>query len=91
MWFWRAASLPLWERIRQAPEAYDELLGASWPSARSRGDRGARMFVTLHMEDPRNPSSWPPVYAWLGERLSLLQERVLPRLRLEMDRSEAAS
>lgn len=91
VWFWREASLPLWERIRQAPEAYDELLGAKLAFGQIEGRSRARMFVTLHMEDPRNPSSWPPVYAWLGERLSLLQERVLPRLRLEMDRSEAAS
>jgi hypothetical protein len=49
------------------------------------------MFVTLPMQDPRNASTWPAVYAWLGERLSRLQERILPRLRLEMDRSEAAS
>lgn len=91
VWFWRDASLPLWDRIRQAPEAYNELFGAEWCFGQVEGRSRARMFVTLPMQDPRNASSWPAVYTWLGERLSRLQERIVPRLRSEMDRSEAAS
>jgi hypothetical protein len=91
VWFWRDASLPVWDRIRQAPEEYNELFGAEWSFGQTEGRSRARMFVTLPMRDPRNASTWPAVYAWLGERLSRLQERILPRLRLEMDRSEAAS
>jgi hypothetical protein len=30
IWFWRAASRPLWERIRAAPAEYDTLIGESW-------------------------------------------------------------
>lgn len=88
VWFWREASLPVWERIRESPEEYNALLGAEWEFEQVEGRPRARMFVNRAAADLRNESSWADVYRWLGEKLSLLYERVAPKLRDEMDRNE---
>ena len=49
------------------------------------------MFINYPVNDLRNESSWADVYRWLGEKLSLIYEKVAPKLREEMDRNEAAS
>jgi hypothetical protein len=56
-----------------------------------RDDVGGRSFLNFPVSDLRSDSSWTDVYRWLGEKLSLVYEKVLPRLREEMDRDEAAS
>ena len=30
VWFWRAASRPVWERIKMSPAEYDVLIGENW-------------------------------------------------------------
>jgi hypothetical protein len=49
------------------------------------------MFVNYPVSDVRSESSWTYVYRWLSEKLSLVYEKVVPNLREEMDRNEAAS
>jgi Protein of unknown function DUF262/Protein of unknown function (DUF1524)/Domain of unknown function (DUF4268) len=88
VWFWREASLPVWERIRQSPEEYNALVGEEWEFEQVEGRTRARMFVNQTSTDLRNESSWADVYRWLGEKLSLVYERVAPKLRDEMDRTE---
>jgi len=88
VWFWREASFPVWERIRLSPQPYNELLNAEWEFEQVEGRPRARMFVNQSITDRRNESSWPEVYRWLGEKLSLFYERVAPKLREEMDRDE---
>lgn len=88
VWFWREASLPVWERIRQSPEEYNALVGEVWGFEQVEGRLRARMFVNQPSTDLRNESSWADVYRWLGEKLSLVYERVAPKLRDEMDRTE---
>jgi|CXWL01.1.fsa_nt_gi hypothetical protein len=88
VWFWREASLPVWERIRQSPEEYNALLGEEWGFEQVEGRLRARMFVSQPSTDLRNEPSWGDVYRWLGEKLSLVYERVAPKLRSEMDRTE---
>lgn len=88
VWFWREASLPAWERIRQSPEEYNALVGVEWEFEQVEGRPRARMFINQTAADLRNESSWADVYRWLGEKLALLYERVAPKLRDEMDRTE---
>lgn len=88
VWFWREASLPVWESIRQSPEEYNALVGEEWRFEQVEGRPRARMFVNQPSTDLRNESSWADVYRWLGEKLSLVYERVAPKLRYEMDRTE---
>jgi hypothetical protein len=88
VWFWREASLPLWERIRLAPKPYNDALNTEWEFEQVEGRPRARMFVNLTTANLRNESSWPEIYKWLGERLSLVYERVAPMLREGMDRIE---
>jgi hypothetical protein len=47
------------------------------------------MFINQSLAD-RVEASWPEVYQWLGEKLSLLYEQVAPKLREAMDRHESA-
>ena len=85
VWFWRDASLPVWERIRQAPQEYNALVGVAWVFEQVEGRTRARMFINQSATDLRNESFWTDVYQWLGEKLSLVYARVVPKLRHEMD------
>lgn len=90
VWFWRETSLPLWERIRQSPEQYNALVDEKWSFERAEGRPRASMSINIPSDELRNESSWAAVHQWLGEKLSLVYERVGPRLREEMDRESAA-
>lgn len=85
IWFWRAASMPTWERIQQDPEPLNTLVGAAWELERIEGQERARMSLSLEA-DVRDESSWPALYQWFGEKLSLVYDHVAPRLRAEMER-----
>jgi hypothetical protein len=90
LWFWREASIPLWESIRLAPEPYNTLVDSHWEFEQVEGRRRVRMFINQDVSDVRNEACWQEPYQWLGQKLSLIQEKVLPRLREEMDRRETA-
>jgi hypothetical protein len=91
IWFWRDASLPIWEHIHASQTPYNELVNAEWAFEQVDGRSRARMFVNCSVTDLRNESSWPEVYRWLGEKLLLVYAKVMPKLREEMDQNEAAS
>lgn len=86
VWFWREGSFPVWERIRATPDAYNELVNTVWGFEQVEGRQRGRMFIDLPVVDLRNESSWPEVYQWLGQKLSLIYERIAPKLREELDR-----
>lgn len=89
VWFWRAASMPIWERIRLEPGAFNDLVGAIWEFEQIDGQERARMSLNQEAE-VRDESSWPALYGWLGEKLSLVYERIAPKLRDEMGRGGGA-
>lgn len=89
LWFWRDASLPVWERIRNAPDEYNAIVAAPWEFEQVEGQSRARMSISREA-DVRDESSWPELYRWLGETLSLVYERVAPKLRMEMDRHSSS-
>ena len=91
LWFWRAASRPVWDRIRTAPESYDKLIGTGWNFEPVEGRDRARMFVDRPANDLRSDSTWPELYKWFGENLSLLYEKIAPKLREEFERADAPS
>jgi hypothetical protein len=86
VWFWREASLPVWERIRQAPDEYNALVGATWEFEQLDGQARARMSVS-RLADVRSEATWPELYRWFGEELSLVYECVAPKLRAEMEQA----
>lgn len=89
VWFWREASLPVWKRIRDAPEHYNALVNSPWEFEQVDGQQRARMSIT-RAGDVRHESAWPDIYRWLGESLAAVYERVLPELRAEMGQISAA-
>ncbi|MGC2222963.1 MAG: DUF262 domain-containing protein [Methylocella sp.] len=89
LWFWREASLPVWERVRASPNPFNELVAATWRFEQIEGRPRARMFIDQPVADIRNETLWPEIYRWVGEKLSLVYERVIPRLREEMEAAEA--
>ena len=91
VWFWREQSIPVWERIRAAPAPYNESINMEWSFEQVEGRTRVRMFVNKLIGDARDETKWPEVYGWLGNILSLLYEKVAPKLREEMDRREAAA
>jgi hypothetical protein len=86
VWFWREASFPLWEGIRASPAAYNGLVGCDWDFMQLEGRQRACMSIDRPTEDLRNESTWPQAYTWLGEKLSLVYERVVPGLREDLER-----
>jgi len=89
LWFWREASLPLWERVRQAPEDYNAMVSATWEFEQIEGQPRARMSVS-QAADLRDESCWSGLYGWLGQKLTLVYERVLPKLREQIDQGGAS-
>jgi hypothetical protein len=89
LWFWRAASRHVWNRVRTAPESYDKLMGTSWTFEPFEGTDRACMAVDRPADDLRSDSTWPELYKWFGENLSLLHQKIAPTLREELDRADA--
>jgi Protein of unknown function DUF262/Protein of unknown function (DUF1524)/Domain of unknown function (DUF4268) len=89
VWFWREASFPVWEEIRHAPGEFNSLVGAKWEFEQVEGQCRGRMSVSQVTEKVRNESSWSDLYRWLGEKLSIVYEGILPKLRRAMDRHES--
>jgi uncharacterized protein with ParB-like and HNH nuclease domain len=85
VWFWRETSMPIWRRIRQAPGPYSDLVDANWDFEQIEGQERARMSLSYEAE-VRNQALWPKLYSWIGEKLLLLYQRVVPVLRQEMER-----
>jgi len=88
IWFWRDTSFAIWERIRTSPNSYNELINTEWGFEQVEGRSRARMFVNYPATDLRNESSWPEVYKWIGEKLSLVYEKIAPILRTEVNSIE---
>lgn len=78
----------LWERVRASPNPYNELAAVTWCFEQVEGRHRARMFVDQPVADLRNETLWPDIYRWISEKLSLVYERVVPKLREEMDLAE---
>ena len=88
VWFWRDASIPVWEAISREPATWNDLIGGVWEFDQVEGRTRVRVFLNQPLQDARNEASWPEVYPWFGEKLSLLYEKVAPKLREEMDRHQ---
>jgi hypothetical protein len=88
VWFWREQSFPVWERIRTSPAPYNDIIQSEWGFEQVDGRTRARMFLNQSTVDARDESTWPELYRWLGNTLSLLYEKVAPKLREEMDQEE---
>jgi hypothetical protein len=91
IWFWRAASLPVWERIRMAPQGFDAMAGASWGFEPLEGRDRACMSLDRPAEDLRDESTWPQHHKWFADNLSVLYEKIVPELRKQMDTTSAAA
>jgi hypothetical protein len=85
--FWREPSFRLWERIRAAPQEWNELIGGTWEFEQPGDKQRAYMSIWRDVPEIRKDASWPDAWRWLGEKLEALYGKVAPRLRQEMDRS----
>ncbi len=88
VYFWREPSFQVWEKLRAAPEEWNNLVGGAWEFQQLGDKQRGYMSVWQDMPSIRKETSWPDAYRWFGERLSALYEKVAPRLREEMDRSK---
>lgn len=90
IWFWRAASRPVGDRVQAAPEAYNALIGTNWQFEPAGGRQRGRMFIEHEAADLRNETTWPDLYRWFGESLSVVYEQISPKLRTELDQLQPA-
>jgi uncharacterized protein with ParB-like and HNH nuclease domain len=90
LWFWRAASRPVWESIRLAPAEYDALIGTTWRFEPVEGRERARMFIDRGAVDLRNDVTWPDLYRWFGENLEILYAKIAPKLRHALDQMDSS-
>jgi hypothetical protein len=89
IWFWRDASFPFWEEIKAAPDEFNSLIKTTWEFAQVEGQSRGRMSIN-HIGETRKEAAWGEFYPWLGDKLSLVYEQILPKLRAAMDHREAA-
>lgn len=85
VYFWRAASEPVWERLLADPTDINALIDDTWTFERiaHKGRQVPRMTISREADSDAE-SDWPALYGWLGQKLSLLYQHVAPRLRAEM-------
>lgn len=86
VWFWREASIPLFEKIKNDSDRWSGLIGQDWEFERDEERTRARMFINRPLDNARDETSWAKTHPWFGEKLTLLYEKVAPELRKEMDR-----
>jgi uncharacterized protein with ParB-like and HNH nuclease domain len=89
IWFWRDASFPFWEKIKAAPDEFNGLIQTKWEFEQVEGQSRGRMSIN-HVGETRKEAAWSELYSWLSDKLSLVYEQILPRLRAAMDHKEAA-
>jgi uncharacterized protein with ParB-like and HNH nuclease domain len=86
VYFWREPSFRLWEKLREAPQAWNELIGGVWEFQQLGDKQRGMMSVWRDLPEIRRETHWAEAYRWFGEKLSALYGEVAPRLRDEMDR-----
>jgi uncharacterized protein with ParB-like and HNH nuclease domain len=91
VWFWRAASRPVWERIRVAPDEYNALMGETWKFEPVEGRERARMIAEHAAADLRNEATWQELYRWFGDKLEILYAGVAAKLRQELDQVDTSA
>src|SRR4051812_24725707 len=79
IWFWRAASRPVWERIRLAPAPYDALIGETFKFEQVEGPERAGMFIDRSVSDLRDDFTWPELYRWLERNLEIQYGQIAPK------------
>jgi hypothetical protein len=84
VWFWRAASIPVWERIQREPDAYNAIVGETWAFEPIEGRDRARMFLDQPADDLRDETTWPHHHKWFADKLSVLYGKIAPKLRQEI-------
>lgn len=93
VWFWRAASLPVWADLNADPAAAQRLFGAPASFDERPEVSRARIYITSPTTDLQDDATWPGLYRWIGERLSTLFADGVPllRKRIEALRTQAPS
>jgi hypothetical protein len=79
VYFWRAASRPLWEQLRADPSEINQLTGGAWTFDQSDGGSA---WMTLSLDAAtEDEHSWPALYDWFVEKLQALYTHGVPMLR----------
>ena len=79
VYFWRAASRPLWEKLRADPAAINQLTGGEWSFDQSEGGSA---WMTLSLDAATDDeNAWPALYDWFIEKLEALYTHGVPLLR----------
>ncbi len=73
----------LWERLHADPKHINTMMGENWTfDQASTNEYG---WITLeHFASSSDPALWPSLQAWLGQKLALVYNQLLPYLREEM-------
>lgn len=90
VWFWQERSFAVWERVKANSDEFDALLGMKWELERVEGRSRGWMSANHHCSDLRDESTWSEVYARVGKSLAAIYERVMPRIRVELERVNKA-
>jgi hypothetical protein len=78
--------MPLWQKIRSAPDVYNELVETAWGFEQIKDRPRARMSIELPIAGIRDPASWQSAYEWFGCKLSKIYESVAPCLSRDLEK-----
>lgn len=74
----------LWVKLRDAPQAVNELIDDVWTFQQSPKGTYGWMTVSRDMPDG-GVQHWPSLYGWLGQKLANLYRAVVPYLSQELE------
>ena len=89
VYFWREASIPVWESLKANPDDINVAMGTEWAFGQTDEGRLGWMNIKLAMPNAEE-SEWPAAYEWFGEKLAVLYGVIAPKLRDEMAKSVVA-
>ncbi|MEO6138968.1 MAG: DUF4268 domain-containing protein [Luteimonas sp.] len=76
-------AVKLWERLREAPEHVNALVGDAWTFDQS--PKGEYAWMTLErFASSSDPAHWPSLHGWLGQKLEQVYTQLLPYLQDEL-------
>ena len=82
VYFWRAASRPLWEQLRNDASELNRMTDGTWSFDQSEGGSA---WMTLSLDAATDDeSAWPGLYDWFVDKLGRLYTHGVPLFRQRM-------
>ena len=80
VWFWREASMPLWNKLYAQPDVVDSMIGPGWTFEKIEGKERGKMSLEHGVAGLRDEREWPAAHQWICSKLDVLYGALVPWL-----------